>query len=170
MPYEAKAIANYFLDLARKDGKDLDPMKIQKLVYFAHGWCLALKDVPLITERIEAWRYGPVVRELYGAFRDAGSGPITHPAYEVRFGGGKLSFCAPTIDGQEDDSQIDKQFVRELLNEIWKVYGEFSAVQLSNLTHAPGTPWAETWSPSKENSQISDELIKTYFKSQAARA
>jgi uncharacterized phage-associated protein len=170
MPYGAKAVANYFLELARKDGKDLDPMKIQKLVYFAHGWCLALKDAPLITERIEAWRYGPVVRELYGAFRDAGSGPITHAAFEVQFRDLKMTFHAPSIDDQEDDGQVDKQFARELMDEIWKVYGGFSAIQLSNLTHAEGTPWAETWSPNRTNSTISDDLIKKYFKALAAKA
>lgn len=169
MPYGAKAVANYFLGLADKDRKELDPMKIQKLVYFAHGWCLALKDAPLITERIEAWRYGPVVRELYGAFRDAGSGPITHPAYEVLVRDLKMTFHAPSIDDQEDDGQVDKQFARELMEEIWKVYGGFSAVQLSNLTHAEGTPWAETWSPTKINSTISDDLIKRYFKALAAK-
>ncbi|MGA2608025.1 MAG: type II toxin-antitoxin system antitoxin SocA domain-containing protein [Terriglobia bacterium] len=170
MPYGAKSVANYFLDLAKKDSKNLDPMKIQKLVYFGHGWCLALKDAPLITERIEAWKYGPVIRELYNAFRDAGSGPITHPAFEVQFVGGKMIFRAPSISDQEDDGQVDKQFAFELLGEIWKVYGDFSAIQLSNLTHAEGTPWAKTWSPNRINSTISDELIKSYFKEQAAKA
>jgi uncharacterized phage-associated protein len=170
MPYGAKAIANYFLQLADGNDRNIDAMKMQKLVYFAQGWCLALKDSPLITERIEAWRYGPVVRELYGAFRDAGSGPITHPAYEAIFKNGKIGFYIPNIDEEDEDEGVDKDFVKNLLDEIWKVYGGFSAIQLSNLTHEPGTPWSETWSASKRNTIISDELIKTYFKAQAAKA
>jgi uncharacterized phage-associated protein len=170
MPYGAKGVANYLLELAKIDGKDLDPMKIQKLVYFGHGWCLALKDAPLIAERIEAWRYGPVIRELYNAFRDAGSGPITHPALEAQVVNRKMVIRIPSISDQEDDGQVDKQFARELMDEIWKVYGEFSAVQLSNLTHAEGTPWAETWAAKGMNSIISDEVIKEYFKKEAAKA
>jgi uncharacterized phage-associated protein len=170
MPYGGKAIANYFLDLADSNGRKIDAMKMQKLVYFAHGWCLALKECPLITERIEAWRYGPVVRELYSAFRDAGSGPITHPAYEAVFKNGSISFYIPRIDEEDEGGQVDEDFAKSLLDEIWKVYGEFSAIQLSNLTHEPGTPWSETWSANKRNSIISDELIKTYFKAQAAKA
>jgi uncharacterized phage-associated protein len=170
MPYGAKAIANYFLQLADSSDRKIDAMKMQKLVYFAHGWCLALKDSPLITERIEAWRYGPVVRELYGAFRDAGSGPITHPAYEAVFENGKIGFYISTIDEEDEDGQVDKDFAKHLLDEIWKVYGEFSAIQLSNLTHEPDTPWSETWSLDKGNTIISDELIKSYFKAQAAKA
>src|SRR5437868_3345513 len=103
MPYGVKAVANYLYALAESQGKQIDPMQMQKLVYFAHGWCLALKDAPLITERIEAWRYGPVVRELYGAFRDAGSGPITHPAYETIFRDKKISFYAPSLEAEDDD-------------------------------------------------------------------
>src|SRR6266567_4143255 len=102
MPYEAKSIANYFLDLAKDRGKQIDPMQMQKLAYFAHGWCLGLKDFPFITERIEAWRYGPVIRELYSAFKDAGSGPITHPAYDVLFMGNDAVLSAPSIDTQEE--------------------------------------------------------------------
>lgn len=171
MPYEAKAIANYFLDLAKGQNKQIDPMQMQKLAYFAHGWCLALKDAPLVIERIEAWRYGPVIRELYSAFRDAGSDPITHPAYDAVFRDNRCAFRTPCINDQEEDGQISKDVARRLVEEIWKVYGGFSGIQLSNLTHERGTPWYETWQASQgKNATISDELMKTYFKAQAEKA
>jgi uncharacterized phage-associated protein len=171
MPYDSKAVANYFLDLANNQSRKIDPMQMQKLVYFAHGWCLGLKDVPLVAEKIEAWRYGPVIRELYTAFRDAGSGPITHPAYEVVVRDGKFYFHAPTLDTEEDDGQLPKDVARPLVEEVWKVYGGFSAIQLSNLTHEPGTPWHETWNSSRgANAVISDDLMARYFKGLAERA
>ena len=37
MSYPAKAVANYFIEIANCEGKQLSPMKIQKLAYFAHG-------------------------------------------------------------------------------------------------------------------------------------
>jgi uncharacterized phage-associated protein len=46
MPYDPKAIANYFLTLAADHDQTLDPMMIQKSVYFAHGWHLAILDTP----------------------------------------------------------------------------------------------------------------------------
>lgn len=168
MPYPAKAIANDFLALAEGKGQKIDPMKMQKLVYFAHGWCLALKDAPLIVEKIEAWRYGPVIRTLYNAFKDCGNAEISHPAYDVQMDGLKVSVCVPTIADQEADNEIDGEFARELLEEIWKVYGEFDAIQLSNLTHADGSPWDEIWKKRGRDAVISDDLIKSYFKAQQA--
>ncbi|MFQ5632018.1 MAG: Panacea domain-containing protein, partial [bacterium] len=57
--YDSRLIANYFIDFARKDGVAISPMKLQKLVYFAHGYYLAITGQPLIEEEIQAWRYGP---------------------------------------------------------------------------------------------------------------
>jgi uncharacterized phage-associated protein len=59
--YDARAIANQFLELAKADAESLDPMKLLKPVYLAHGWNLPIKDEPLLRERIEAWPYGLVV-------------------------------------------------------------------------------------------------------------
>ena len=39
-PYSAIAIANYFVDCS-KGKSDLTPMKMQKLIFIAHGWYLA---------------------------------------------------------------------------------------------------------------------------------
>ena len=175
MAYSAKAIANEFLGLANDPCAPIDPMKMQKLVYFAHGWCLALKDTPLVNEPIQAWRYGPVIRDLYNAFRDEGSGPITHPAYDFFFkqneNGRSIVMREPRIVDQEQDSQIGNEFAKSLLSEIWKVYGKFSGVQLSNLTHEVGTPWDETWKATPSgNAVITDEVMTRYFKAQAKSA
>ena len=51
-------------------------MKVQKLVYYAHGWHLGLADAPLIGELVEAWRWGPVIRSLYAALAEFGNQPI----------------------------------------------------------------------------------------------
>ena len=79
MSYQSTAIANYFLDLAKASGKKLDPMQIQKLVYFAHGWNLAFTATPLINDRIEAWDFGPVVHNLHHVLKVWGSGKIEGP-------------------------------------------------------------------------------------------
>ena len=56
-PYNALVVANYFIDKAKAEGVSLTPMKLQKLIYMAHGWHLALYDKPLIDEQFQAWDY-----------------------------------------------------------------------------------------------------------------
>lgn len=65
MPYQANIIANFFVKKAQEEQIPLTLMKIIKLVYIAHGWHLAHKKSPLISEPVEAWPYGPVVPSVY---------------------------------------------------------------------------------------------------------
>lgn len=53
-------VAAYILRLG-----PMDAMKLQKLAYYCQAWHLAWQGEPLFKSRIEAWRAGPVVRELY---------------------------------------------------------------------------------------------------------
>ena len=164
MAYDAAAIANYFLDLADRDETGLDPMKIQKIVYFGHGWHLALKDEPLIKERIEAWEYGPVIPPLYGQFKKFGNGPITERAVKMEYEALKFSYKVASIENQGDEQT--NASTRSLLDRIWVVYGGLSGIQLSNLTHADGSPWAITIAkhPGQRHLVIDDALIKAEFK------
>ena len=83
MPFSAKAVANVFLELADAAKQTLTPMKLQKLVYYAHGWYLGLTGRPLLDELIQAWSFGPVVRSLYNEFKEFGADPITHKATTI---------------------------------------------------------------------------------------
>ena len=49
-------------------------MLLQKLVYIAHGWNLAICGEPLIEEAPEAWDNGPVYRSIWDHIRDHGYG------------------------------------------------------------------------------------------------
>ena len=61
-------IAKYFLAQADEEIGDLiSNLKLQKLVYYAQGFYLALHDEALFPEDIEAWTHGPVVPVLYHA-------------------------------------------------------------------------------------------------------
>jgi len=124
--YEPEAIANEFLRIARENGDALSPMKLLKLVYYAHGWHLGLTKEPLLNEAVEAWRYGPVVPSLWGKMR--------------KYEGNPVSDLLPV---EEKNGTVDDSFVRSLIEEVWDSYGDFRAMKLSNMTHMRGTPWYE---------------------------
>ena len=164
-PYSAKAIANYFLE-HRNKFKRKDPitqMKLHKLVYFAHGWHLALKDDPLIDETLQAWDYGPVVPSLYHEFKRFRGDEITELAMDVVFvGGAKISVITPRV-------KKDDQYTRNLLKRVIKVYGKFTAWQLSAMTHEASSPWslARKENPGVSFVGISNKELLKYFKDKA---
>jgi uncharacterized phage-associated protein len=157
--YSAKAVANYFLDLAVKDGKAVTPMQIQKLVYFAHGWHLAVMKAPLIDEPIQAWRYGPVIPSLYHAFKSNGSNPITGRACDFAVDD-DLVFRA-----EEPEVPPTDVATRQLIDNVWQAYKDFSGVQLSNMTHEPDSPWDKMWKSAagKKSIEIPDAMMAEYF-------
>jgi len=175
-PYKAKAIANYFLDLAEAEGKRLDPMQLQKLVYFAHGWYLALTGEPLVEEHPEAWTYGPVFPSLYHEFKRYGPGHIESRAMEWHLdmnagSGHMMDFhpVPPTLDDDPDETPRD--FAKQVIRRVWAIYGSWTALQLSQLTHLPGGPWDVTRreNPGRKGTDIADPLIRDHFNTKAGR-
>lgn len=139
----AFAIANFFLSLSEPDvGDFISNLKLQKLVYYAQGFHLAMFDKPLFRESIYAWEHGPVVPELYHYFKENGAAAIPLPTEEAT---SKFSLLS--------EEQI------ELLNEVYTIYGQYSAWKLRNLTHQE-TPWKET----ERNQEIVHSSLKSYFK------
>lgn len=134
MPFPSKTIANNFLEWDFRDGAaSVTPMKLQKLVYMAHGWHLAVHNTPLINEQFEAWPYGPVEDTLYHTFKQFRNSPI--------------SSYAKTWAGDKEVSYIvnkDNIQFYEIFDAVTAKYGALSALHLSSLTHMPGTPWSLT--------------------------
>lgn len=162
MPFPATAVANEFLKIAKAEGKDLTPMKLQKLVYFAHGWYLALTGDPLISERVEAWQYGPVIPSLYRQFKEYGNASIGFPALDSRWDGSRPTFVVPSLDIMGSPSVREK--ARQVIRKVWELYGGFTPFRLSNATHAPDGPWAQVYRDGCKSTIIPDEAIKEYFR------
>ena len=73
MPGWSPDIANEFIRRGLREGRAFDQMQLQKLVYIAHGWCLAFSGEPLTGDRPEAWDFGPVYRRLANALQSQGT-------------------------------------------------------------------------------------------------
>ena len=163
--YPALAIANAFLDCAEKEERTMSPLKIQKLVYIAHGWHLGILDSPLIAERIEVWRWGPVISSIYHEFKHFGNQAITGRGTipkKVGYGeykrGMDIEFVEPRID---ENDEIRKKFIER----VWELYGKYTGIQLSNLTHDKDTPWYKA--KSDDQAVIDDAAICEYYKNLA---
>jgi len=169
MTFSADAVANYFLMLADREERSLDPMKLQKLVYFAHGWHLALTGRPLLSEPIQAWSYGPVIYSIYSEFKKYGDQPITSRAQEIRVENDGVATYEPDIKMENQDLSWGKSVSKAIIERVWALYKDYTGIQLSNLTHTEGTPWLtikNTFPDGKipRGINIPNELIKKFFK------
>src|SRR5581483_1953316 len=132
-------------------GISLTNMQLQKLVYFAHGWHLALTKEALIDTPVKAWNFGPVIPPLYNALKQYGNGVVT------------ARISKKDSEGNEiNPGTIANEFVKSLLGRVWKLYGKFSGSQLSAMTHEPGSPWDATYKKAPFT-EIPDDLIFQYF-------
>jgi uncharacterized phage-associated protein len=163
MGYPVKAVANAMLQTAENHDSKLSPLKLQKLVYIAHGWHLALRETELVDDEFaEAWQYGPVFPSLYHEFKDVGKGFISKRATDLELSDDvDFDFYVTEPIIPEDD-----QFTWSLLNKVWDSYGKYSGLTLSDITHQQDTPWQKTWSKSggRKNADISNEEIKRHYK------
>ena len=141
MNISVHAIADYFiLKVDREAGDHMTHLKLQKLIYYAQAWHLAMFDKALFNNKIEAWLHGPVCREIYERFRHRSWNPI----------------LATSIISAS--SAINDE-TRTFLDEVWEVYGQYSATKLEKMTHEEA-PWLEARNgiqPDKPSQTLIDE-------------
>ena len=102
---------------------------------------MALYDKPLFYEQIEAWLHGPVIPDLYNEYEQYNSKAIPRPQ-DVNF------------DYYGDEIQA-------LLNDVYSVFGQYSAWKLANMVHEE-SPWKEVYE-SQPGGIISLDSMKKYF-------
>lgn len=140
-------IADFFLS---KDS--LTPKKLQKLVYYAYAWFIALNNENedeitnvLFNEQPEAWIHGPVFPSLYDRYK---------------------GYNWNEIEKKEIDSSKLNKDLKAFLNDAWMKFGKFSADELEYMTHQEG-PWARARNniahTMRSNEKISNRDIFIYY-------
>lgn len=158
MKDNALSIANYFIELARKDNMEIKPLRLMKLVYIAHGHMLAMMDRSVLDPRfdkVEAWKYGPVVPSVYHSFKHFKDQPITEKT--VLLAGeenGSANFVEPMLQDEE---------AKMICKYVWNRYKNYSDSELVTLLHRKGSPW-ETVYRAGENVPIPDEYTRVYYR------
>ena len=140
-------IANFFLTKS-----ELTPKKIQKLVYYAYSWFIAINnedenhlDNILFDEIPEAWIHGPVFPSLYAQFK---------------------SYNWNEVPKMEKPIEFENDDIMSFLNDIWSKFGSYSADELEYMTHQE-SPWLNARknivSNERSNQQISLKDIFNYY-------
>lgn len=142
--YSARDIARFALSSADAEDNDISNLKLQKLCYYAQGIVTAMRGEKLFKERVVAWDHGPVVPEIYHAYKDNGSRTI------------------PVVT--DFDPAIFDKWDKQALDDIFEYYGQFSAWRLRNMTHEE-KPWADAYKAA-QGAEISTDVMAEFFRPQ----
>lgn len=134
--------AEYLLWLADQDKDLVSNMKLQKLLYYAQGYALVRLGRALFDAPIEAWDHGPVVPPVYKCYKQHGDEALPAPA-QIQLG---------RYRSEE----------REIMDEIYRLYGPFTASTLRNMTHREAL-----WEKVKEGHVIPEARLKEHFMTRA---
>jgi len=154
--YEPVLVANSLILMARETGvpspRSLTHMKLQKLVYFVHAWGLALHGQSPLSERPQAWEYGPIFESLYHVLKNYGSHPVKEYLVTMNPATGRREAMMP--------SRKNREFWN-LLEQVCAQYGNLSALQLSDLSHEVDSPWE--MARAMCNGWLDDEQVTAFY-------
>ena len=147
--HDALLITNRLIEGAKENNDaPFTPMQLIKMVYIAHGWMLGLFGRSLIKQPVEAWKYGPVIADVYFAIKHYRNNPVD-----------------VTISGLSDEMFDDIESA--LIDKVRTAYGHFDGITLSSITHKPGTPWHQVVHRQRKAGRrvkIPNKLIERYYR------
>lgn len=142
---DVMTVADDILRASKARGRALTPLQLMKLTYIAHGYALGMGKGDLFNAQIEAWKFGPVIPDLYHATKRHGRNAIP---------------VALIAEGRALGGDA-----KEIVDLVLNKYGQMSGTALSNLTHRAGTPWSQVYRDGVFNIEIDDQRIEDHYRS-----
>ena len=164
MARDVREVANAILAAADAEGFVLTNMALNKIVYFAHAWRLALHGRPLVDSPFEAWQYGPVHPPVYRQMKVWQDRPIQGRLTRIDLATGQDVPVAADLDPDEAD----------LVRRVTAFYAPLPAGRLVEISHEPGAPWDQVWAAGEREARpgmvIPDSLTESFYRSKLARS
>jgi uncharacterized phage-associated protein len=112
------------------------------------GYTLRLLDRPAFQENIEAWDQGPVVNEVYQAYRSYGIDDSIP--------------CDELENGNAQKVSVDPE-IQWIIDEVIRNYGPIDGQELSEETHRE-YPWQSARNKPGKNARITDHSMRESFR------
>lgn len=140
--YSAMDLAKYIITLCTNMGNAISDLKLQKVLYYIQLAFILNLGEEAFQEDLEAWPYGPVVREVYDNYSSYGSTKI----------------CL-----QYDNTDIFTEKEVEVINAVLYNCLNKDAWDLVSMSHVQGGPWDVIYKNGQGyKSVIPKELIRQY--------
>lgn len=147
--YSVFDVAHALIQRAQK--RELQAVKLQKLVFYTFGWHGYLSGSKLFDEVFYAMPRGPVVGELLSAH--AGISYISS------------QHLVEQMEEREEGGRGTDPFFEALIDAIWAEYGPMSPRALEDLSHLED-PWLRPWEarePTQRRADMSATEIVQHF-------
>ncbi len=136
------ALAQYVLHMCMNQGEPISNLQLQKILYFIQGNHLAKKGELLFDADFYAWKYGPVIPDVY---------------YKYCMNG------ASKIRNVEEPGEISSE-IKDEIDPIIQKLRVLYPWDLVKETHNVGGAWDKTFQNGKgERQRISIEAIREEF-------
>lgn len=156
--YNVLDICRFVINYSNEKDYGVSNLKLQKLLYFIQAYFLINSEEKCFNEKIEAWDFGPVVREAYLEYKQYGNCniPSIDKYHKFHFSNGR--FNMETIFYNKDDIlQKDRTNIEKVVD----MFSPYSATDLVTLTHNQA-PWKNAYNNGRIR-EITIESLKEYF-------
>jgi len=134
--YTARDVANYIVKECSDHDLSITNLQLQKILYYIQVHFLQEEKRALFSDDIEAWQFGPVVRDVYDQYSTFGSMDL----YEIE---------KPEVDLAEGERNVIMKIVKDKLKlRTW---------QLVEQTHEEGRAWARVYRDGLGNRHVIDK-------------
>lgn len=121
------AVANFIIEVAKKEENPVTNLKLQKVLFFLQGYCLNKYNRVLFDGKFTKWQYGPVEEKIYRIFKFQGSTPIDFLSTQGKIENGIIKLYHEKID-------LSQECTEELKNAVIKI-NQKAPWELFELTH-----------------------------------
>lgn len=134
-------------------------LKLQKLLYYVYAEHLLKTGKKLFRQPIVAFKYGPVIEDIFYKYKHYGASSIDYEEDEVFFIHPAKKAITPSF--ARIISSEDGVFTAKCILETLAKYKDFSPTLLVSKTHKSGGPWDKVYEEGM-NRGITDDLITEY--------
>lgn len=134
--FDVLRVANFVINTAKEEKKELTNLKLQKILFFLQGFYLYAYNMRLINGSFSKWQYGPVERDAYNYFKFSGSSQLIDDAFEFSTDSFKITPIPPISEKDFDSNTFTK-----LKNVLESLLG-IPTWRLVELTHKDKS-WAD---------------------------
>lgn len=141
--YDAVTLTHFFVKRSLDTKIPITAHKVEFMVYFAHGWHMAIDGRGLFSEKVKAWKHGPTIESVHKFYKNV---------KDIR----DLLDVSAVETITEDD--------RSFLEGIWLYYSHLNEVEMQSLCLDEGTPWHTIYEKSSKELVLDDKIIEQHYR------